>query len=114
MLNRITREPALVIGVVTSGLGLAVLFGVQLTQDQTAGIVVFLGALMALVRFLTTPASEVVVQAKPNGDVVAGAAAAVKTGESLTVDVDEQMGTVTLLPVPLPPSKVEVPPAEAV
>lgn len=83
MLAKITREPALIVGVVTSGLGLAVLFGLELTKDQISGVVVFLGALMALVRFLTTPASEVVVQVKPGGEVVAGEAAVVKTGAEL-------------------------------
>lgn len=112
MLARVTREPALVIGVITSGVGLAVLFGLDITQEQIGGIVLFVGALMALVRFLTTPASEVVVQAKPNGDVVAGAAAQAKTGESLLVDIDETSGKATLLPVELPWGSVEAPPAE--
>jgi hypothetical protein len=114
MLARVTREPALIVGVVTSGLGLAVLFGLEISLEQTAGIVTFLGALMALVRFLTTPASEVVVQAKPNGDIVAGAAASAKTGESLTVDIDQATGRAVLLPVEIPAENVEAPPADAV
>lgn len=87
LLQRLTREPALLIGVVTSGLGLAVLFGVSLTQEQLGGIVAFLGATMALVRFLTTPNAEVVAQEKPDGTVVAGPAADVVTGHVIAVDV---------------------------
>lgn len=85
MLQKITREPALIVGVVTSGLGLAALFGLDLTAEQTAQIMVFLGAVMALVRFLTTPASEVLVQVKPDGAVVAGEAAVLPTGTQLEV-----------------------------
>lgn len=88
MLARITREPALILGVVTSGLSLAVLFGLDLTAEQLAQVGVFLGALMTLVRFLTTPASEVVAQVKPDGSVVAGDASAAQTGTPLpTLDV---------------------------
>lgn len=112
MIARIVREPALVLGVVTSGLALAVLFGLDVTVDQVAGVGVFLGALMALLRYVLTPSAEVIGQIKPNGDVVAGAAANVKTGESLTVDIDPATGKATLLPVELPWGSVEAPPAE--
>lgn len=87
LLQRITREPALLTGVVTSGLGLAVLFGINITKEQVGGIVLFLGAVMGLVRFLTTPAAEVVVQEKPDGTVVAGPASSIGTGEPVDVEV---------------------------
>lgn len=86
LLRRITREPALVLGVVVAGLGLLVLFGVDLSKEQIGGIVTFLGAVVALLRFLLTPSSEVVVQQTPAGPV-AGAAAAVATGSPVTVAV---------------------------
>ncbi len=67
--QRIAREPNLILGVLTAGLSLAVLFGVDLTVEQLAGIGTFLGALVALVRFVSTPAAEVVAQQAP-GQVV--------------------------------------------
>lgn len=76
LVQRLTREPNLILGVVVTGLSLLVLFGVDLTGEQMAGIGVFLGAVIALVRFVTTPASEVVAQQKPGEDVpTAGPAA---------------------------------------
>jgi FtsH-binding integral membrane protein len=85
-LRRITREPALALGVVVAGLGLLVLFGVHLSKEQIGGIVTFLGAVVALLRFLLTPSSEVVVQQTPDGPV-AGAAAEVATGAPVAVSV---------------------------
>jgi len=87
LISRLVREPNLILGVVVSGLSLLVLFGVNLSADQMAGIGVFLGAVIALVRFLTTPSSEVVVQEKLNGDVVAGARIPEFKGEKVTVGV---------------------------
>lgn len=83
-LRRVTREPALILGVVVAGLGLLVLFGVDLSKEQIGGIVTFLGAVVALLRFLTTPSSEVVAQQTPDGPV-AGAAAIVATGAPVDV-----------------------------
>lgn len=85
--QKLVREPALVLGVVTTGLSLLVLFGVDLTGDQMAGVGIFLGAVIALTRYLTTPTSEVVVQEKPNGDVVAGGAIPVLQGKKVEVGV---------------------------
>lgn len=72
IITRISREPALVLGVVTSGLSLLVLFGLPISGDQMAGIGVFLGAVFGLTRFLTTPTSEVIASQKPGGQVVGG------------------------------------------
>lgn len=71
-INKLVREPALTLGVITAGLSLLVLFGVPLSGDQMAGIGVFVGAVFALTRYLTTPTSEVIAQKKPNGEVVGG------------------------------------------
>ena len=76
LVQRLTREPNLILGVVVTGLSLLVLFGVDLPGEQMAGIGVFLGAVIALVRFVTTPAAEVVAQQKPGESIpVAGPAA---------------------------------------
>jgi hypothetical protein len=89
IVQRISREPNLILGVVTAGLALLVLFGVDLSKDQMAGIGIFLGALFALVRFITTPAAEVVVQEKPSGQLVAGQAADATTGAPVIATVAE-------------------------
>ena len=86
LVQRLSREPNLILGVLVAGLSLLVLFGVNLTADQMAGIGVFVGAVIALIRFITTPAAEVVVQEKPGpGPLVAGPAAAVATGTPVNV-----------------------------
>lgn len=96
ILTRLTREPNLILGVVTTGLALAVLFGVNISTEQMAGIGVFLGALIALIRFLTTPYNEVLAQKKPNGEIVGGGAVPelkgelVEIGMSKTADVIAQ------------------------
>ena len=85
-LSKLSREPNLVLGVIVAALSLAVLFGVNITSEQMAGIGVFVGAVFALVRYLTTPSSEVVAQLKPgNTQPVAGPAAQVPTGAPVEV-----------------------------
>jgi hypothetical protein len=103
VIRRLASEPALVVGVVTSGIGLAVLFGVDLSNEQVGGIVTFLGAIMALVRFLTTPSSQVLAQVKPSGEVVAGQATTLPTGSELGVDDRGDMNPSVLLPLPIDP-----------
>lgn len=85
--QRITREPALVLGLVTAGLSLAVLFGAPISAEQIAGVGIFLGAAMALARYLTVPADEVLAQSRPDGVVVAGPASSVPTGDPVDVVV---------------------------
>lgn len=85
MLAKITREPALILAVVTSGLSLAALFGADITSEQAGGVGIFVAALIALLRLVSTPSSEVIAQVKPGGQVVAGDAAAITTGEELAV-----------------------------
>lgn len=76
LVQRVVREPNLILGVVVAFFGVLVAFGVDLTENQTAALLLFLGAVIALVRFLTTPASEVVAQQKPGESVpTAGPAA---------------------------------------
>lgn len=87
VLSKIVREPALLLGVVVAGLGLLVLFGVDLSKDQIGGIVTFLGAVVALLRFVLTPSSEVVAQLK-DGEVIAGAASVAPTGEPVRLVQD--------------------------
>lgn len=86
LVQRLSREPNLILGVITTGLSLAVLFGVDITSDQMAGIGIFLGAVIALVRFITTPAAEVAAQV-PAGKAyaVAGPAAQVEDGTFVNV-----------------------------
>lgn len=86
IISKLSRESALVIGVVTSGLGLAVLFDVPLSEAQTGGIVLFLGSVMALSRALTTPSAEVVARREEPGAVpVAGPASPLPDGTPVGV-----------------------------
>lgn len=85
--TKLVREPALTLGVIAAGLSLAVLFGADITRDQMAGVGIFVGSLFALTRYLTTPAGEVLVQEKPNGDVVAGGALPAIQGKKVDVGV---------------------------
>lgn len=85
IIQRITREPVLLIGVVTAVFGVLNVFDIGLTEGQIGAIVAALGAIMALVRFLVTPASEVVVQEVPGQAPKAGAAADLPTGAPVTV-----------------------------
>ena len=56
MIDRIRNEPALVAGLIQAALGLAVAFGLDLTAEQTAGILAATGAALALfVRSSVTP-----------------------------------------------------------
>lgn len=71
-LLRVLAAPNLITGVVTSGLGLAVLFGLPLTDAQTGGILTFLGAVVALITCVVTPTSEVVASQRPGEPVKAG------------------------------------------
>lgn len=50
----LTREPALVIGLVVTGLGMLSAFGLAITQEQIAAVVAFVGSLVALSGFLAT------------------------------------------------------------
>lgn len=109
-LRKLTAEPALLLGVVTLGLGLLVLFGVDLTNEQTGSIVAFLGALMALVRYLVTPNRKVVARVSESRHaVVAGDAAAIPTGTPLTTYAAPGDGDVVELAdrIPLAPAAAE-------
>ncbi len=67
IMQRITREPALITSAVRAVLYCAVLFGLSLTVEQIAGVVLSLEAVLALVtRALSVPASEVVAQQSPD------------------------------------------------
>ena len=74
--QRIAREPALITSAVRAALYCAVLFGLPLTDEQTAGVLLAVEAVLALItRAVVTPASEVVAQKTPDAVVpVAGPA----------------------------------------
>ncbi len=92
LLNKLLSFPNLVLGVVTPGLGLLVLFGVHLTDAQTGGILTFLGAVIALVTAIVTPSGQVIAQQKDaDGPVRATKAAKLRWGldEHAVVSVDQ-------------------------
>ena len=78
--QRILREPALLVAAITAGLALAVAFGVHLSDTQTSATLGFVAAIAALLRFVTTPSSEVIAQQKPGEPVKATAQAAATYG----------------------------------
>lgn len=70
ILQRIAREPNAIAGVVISAYSVLVAFGVlELTAVQTGALGGLGGALVFALRWLVTPASEVVAQKTP-GQVV--------------------------------------------
>lgn len=99
-LNKLTREPALTLGVITAGLSLAVLFGVDISGDQMAGIGIFVGAVFALTRYLTTPTAEVIAQKRPDDTVVGGGVIPELKGQLVEVGLSPSF----------PPGDVEVQP----
>jgi len=88
LIAKLVREPALLIGVLASIFGVLVAFDVPLTEKQTGAIIIALGAVMALVRYLTTPSAEVAVQVV-KGEVLAGPAAIETTGVPTSLEHDE-------------------------
>lgn len=78
--QRILREPALLLAAITAGLALAVAFGVHLTDAQTGAVLGFVAAVAAVLRFVSTPSSEVIAQQKPGEAVRATAKAETKFG----------------------------------
>lgn len=59
MLNRIKSEPALVSGALQAAIGLAVVFGVPLSPEQTGAILALSAALLAfVVRSKVTPTAS--------------------------------------------------------
>ena len=59
IIDRVRREPALVSGLVTAVLALAVSFGLDLTEEQVGSILAVVATVMALVvRQQVTPTSD--------------------------------------------------------
>lgn len=53
-MSALLNDPALIVGLVRAGIILAVSFGVQITQDQQDSLIMFVGALLAVVSVLLT------------------------------------------------------------
>lgn len=87
LVQRIAREPNAILGVIVAAYGLLVAFDVLvLTASQVGATTAFGGAAVILLRWLVTPAGEVVAQQKPdNAGPVAGPAAEVTTGAPVIV-----------------------------
>lgn len=86
--QRIAREPALVTSALRALLYSAILFGLPLSVEQSAGVLLAVEAVLALItRAVVTPSSEVVATQRPDEVVpVAGPALdGVPDGESVYV-----------------------------
>lgn len=80
--HRIAREPNALGGVLLATYGLLVAFGVlELSAEQFGAVTAFAGAVVFALRWLTTPASEVVAQQKP-GQVVPTAGPALDNADN--------------------------------
>jgi hypothetical protein len=88
IIQRIVREPAVLLGLLNALFGLAVIYGVHLSVDQIGAINVAVGAAIAFLRFVLTPSAEVVAQQKPGEAVKAGPAAPIETGAPVQVIPD--------------------------
>lgn len=85
ILDRIYREPSALLGAVTALLGILTLTQV-LAPELAGAIVTAVGALVALLRYVVTPAAEVVVQRKPGARAaVAGPASSITDGTPVVV-----------------------------
>ena len=92
MLSTIRREPALLSGLVSAAIALAVAFGLDLSGEQTGAIMAVTAAVLAiLVRSQVTPTVTVAAEEpKPGGATIAGPAAAeadpgLSVGDEVTV-----------------------------
>ncbi len=87
LLQRIAREPNAIAGLIAALYGALVAFGVlELTVAQVGACVGVWGAAVAALRWLVTPAAEVVVQRHPDARMpIAGPAAIVTTGTPVNV-----------------------------
>lgn len=94
LLQRITREPNALTGLAIATYGALVAFGVlELTVQQTGALGVLGGAVVFFLRWLVTPAAEVVVQQKPDEVTqTAGPAARVETGAPVHAQITEILG----------------------
>ena len=74
IIDRVRREPALVSGIVSAGIALAVAFGLDWTAEQVGAVMAVVAAILAvLTRAQVTPHVDVLEHAV-DGEVVAGPA----------------------------------------
>ncbi len=88
--QRIAREPALITSAIRAVLYCAVLFGLSLTVEQIAGVILAVEAVLSVVtRGLSAPASEVVASQRPDQVLpVAGPASSITDGAPVVVTRD--------------------------
>lgn len=99
LITIVKDEPVLISGLATAALSLAASFGLELTKEQTAAIMAFLAAGMALAaRFAVTPNSRVAAKVEAaTGEVVTGPALPPE-GQPAEVEPDPTTGTATVRP----------------
>lgn len=89
IVERVKREPALVLGLVGAVIALLLAFGLDLTNEQQAGITGLVIAILAFVtRSQVTPNRAVGAAQEdrdPGGDLVAGEASELTTGTPVDV-----------------------------
>ena len=97
ILAKVRREPALLVGLASAVLILLTAFGVPLTEGQQAaiiGVIIAVGAI--IVRQSVTPNVSVGAkeddQGNPNGELMAGQASYVPTGDPVDVVPRDEQG----------------------
>lgn len=87
VIQRISREPVAIAGVLLAAYGVLVAFDVlTLTDTQMGALTTLGGAIVFAIRWLTTPSSEVVAVQPPDAATPrAGAASDVTTGAPVAV-----------------------------
>lgn len=89
IVERIKREPALVVGLITAILALAASFGLDLTKEQTGSIIALAIAVMAFfVRQQVVPARAVEAYQTIQGETVSGPAAPPAGEPAVVLPVD--------------------------
>lgn len=93
ILQRIAREPVAIAGVLIALYSVSVAFDLLvLTNEQYGAVGGLAGAVVFFLRWVTTPAGEVVAQEKPGGLPVAGPASEIETGEPVVVEPSPTRG----------------------
>ena len=95
VVERIKREPALVVGFVSALIALLLAFGIPLNNEQVGGIMAVVVAVLAFVtRAQVTPNVSVAAKETPQGEVVTGPAAPPAGEPAAVVTSDDGTGLV--------------------
>lgn len=97
--QRIAREPNAILGLIVAVYGVLVAFEVlAFTAQQVGAVTAFGGALVILLRWVVTPAGEVVVQRKPDGRLDHDGSLVVASEKTGTLIIPGKVDARTIVP----------------